>query len=504
MPARSVVIDRLSRFTGDHHEILTPAQFTQLAGRAGRRGIDTEGTAVTLWSPFVEFDHVAALAAATSFPLRSAFRPSYNMVANLIDRVDEVAAREFLSLSFAQYQADLHVVQLEGKLRRLRRTLAEQLAMAESSHGDIAAYARAARGERPGDDAVEATLASLKPGQVIDVEVGTFKGPAAVVATSQRSAGVKVSLITASGRLADVRANDFDSAPVVRAHIALPGAYAPRQRTYRDKVGQRVKSATHGSSTRRSGSGPKRPRDGVDPIRSDPQLASRLSAFYAAEDTKAEIDRLEKRLARRDGALGRRLDQVLGVLSATGAVTTGRWELTPSGRALTSIFHENDLLIWTALTAGIFDQLDPAELAGLVSSFVYEHRSPGDAPTPWFPNDRVRDRWQRIESLSREQGRIERSQGLEVHRDPDPGMYAAAYAWVSGTDLSDVLEADITGGDFVRSVRQLIDLLDQLAKVATDPATRSTAAAAAQSAYRDVVSTDAQTSAAVDAADGPT
>ena len=61
MPAKTVVIEKLTKFTGDHHAFLTPGEYTQLTGRAGRRGIDELGHAVVLWSPFVPFDQVAAL-----------------------------------------------------------------------------------------------------------------------------------------------------------------------------------------------------------------------------------------------------------------------------------------------------------------------------------------------------------------------------------------------------------------------------------------------------------
>ena len=84
MPARTVVIEKLSKFTGDHHEFLTPGEYTQLTGRAGRRGIDDVGYAVVLWSPFVPFDQVAGAGLQPLVPLSSAFRPTYNMAANLV------------------------------------------------------------------------------------------------------------------------------------------------------------------------------------------------------------------------------------------------------------------------------------------------------------------------------------------------------------------------------------------------------------------------------------
>ena len=75
MPAKCVVIEKLTKFTGDHHATLTPGEYTQLTGRAGRRGIDDLGNAIVLWSPFVPFAQVAALVSSRSFHLNSAFRP---------------------------------------------------------------------------------------------------------------------------------------------------------------------------------------------------------------------------------------------------------------------------------------------------------------------------------------------------------------------------------------------------------------------------------------------
>src|SRR5207253_5201390 len=84
MPARAVVIEKLSKFTGERHEFLTPGEYTQLTGRAGRRGIDVVGYAIVLWSPFVPFDQVAGLASRRTYALSSSFRPTYNMAANLV------------------------------------------------------------------------------------------------------------------------------------------------------------------------------------------------------------------------------------------------------------------------------------------------------------------------------------------------------------------------------------------------------------------------------------
>ena len=140
MPARSVVIEKLTKFTGDHHERLTPGEYTQLTGRAGRRGIDERGDAVVLWSPWVRFGEVAELAGSSSFHLRSAFRPTYNMAANLIRIHSRDEAHHLLNLSFAQYQADRDVVRLEARLERRRIARHELLSQAQSPYGDITEY----------------------------------------------------------------------------------------------------------------------------------------------------------------------------------------------------------------------------------------------------------------------------------------------------------------------------------------------------------------------------
>ncbi|MGH9102883.1 MAG: DEAD/DEAH box helicase, partial [Acidimicrobiales bacterium] len=130
MPARSVVIDSLTKFTGERHEQLTPGEYTQLTGRAGRRGIDERGFAVVPWSPWAPFSQVAGLASTRSYELTSSFRPTYNMTANLVHRYGPQEARHLLNLSFAQYRADAETVQLEARLEQSRAQAAAARAAA--------------------------------------------------------------------------------------------------------------------------------------------------------------------------------------------------------------------------------------------------------------------------------------------------------------------------------------------------------------------------------------
>ena len=182
MPARTVVIEKLTKFTGDHHEMLTPGEYTQLTGRAGRRGIDDVGHAVVLWSPFVPFEQVAALAGSRTFHLRSAFRPTYNMAANLVGTYTSEQAHHLLNLSFAQYQADRDVVRLEARLERVRAQPGRRPGQqAESPYGDIWEYRRrrdAVRGRPTGrDDRVESASPGCAPARSSTSAKGRYRGP---------------------------------------------------------------------------------------------------------------------------------------------------------------------------------------------------------------------------------------------------------------------------------------------------------------------------------------
>ncbi|QIM16465.1 DEAD/DEAH box helicase [Leucobacter insecticola] len=124
MPARAVAIERLDKFNGEQRVPLTSGEYTQLTGRAGRRGIDTEGHAVVVWSDGVDLESLAHLAGARSFPVRSSFRPTANMAVNLLQRMDVERARDTLELSFAQFQADRDVVDQARALRAEQDSLA--------------------------------------------------------------------------------------------------------------------------------------------------------------------------------------------------------------------------------------------------------------------------------------------------------------------------------------------------------------------------------------------
>ncbi|MEW6154608.1 MAG: DEAD/DEAH box helicase [Actinomycetota bacterium] len=508
MPARSVVIEKLSKFTGERHEFLTPGEYTQLTGRAGRRGIDPEGNAVVLWSPFVPFDQVAGLASTRTYTLTSSFRPTYNMAANLVRRYPPEAAHHLLNLSFAQYRADRDVVRLEAELERSERSLAGFRRDAECELGDVATYrdlVRAAAGEaRPAPLAKAGTLDEVRLGDVVVVEGGKSGGPAVVVSVSHRKGGdVRLGAVGADRRYLTLSARDFPVPPAVVGRVSLPTPYAPRNPGFQRKVAdalvrarlrpaRRPVTAARNRDRRRGRAGPEAgPAGPVNhPVHTCPDRRRHVRALERAERMEKDIRRLERTIAGRTESIARQFDRVLRVMGAFGYVD--EWSLTAGGELLTRIYHECDLLVAEAVRAGLFDGLDPAAVAALASAFTYETRGPAASaarPAPWFPSARVKRRWAELEKLARDLNQAEDEAGLPLTRPPDPGFFAAAYGWAAGEGLAEVIaDEEITGGDFVRNVKQLIDLLRQLGDVAPEPATAKAAREAADRLFRGVVS----------------
>jgi ATP-dependent RNA helicase HelY len=498
MPARSVVIESLSKFTGDHHEDLTPSQYTQLTGRAGRRGLDPVGHAIVLWSPWSGFDKVAALASSREFLLRSAFKPTYNMVVNLVRRHDRDQAHELLGRSFAQYQADRSIARLTNRRARRAALLVESEAAATCELGDVGEYRARRRAEREAfrrdraavADRIGAALADLVPGDVLRLRGHRL----AVLSVSHRKGGLRVRVIDTDARVEILGEDDFDGPPPAQAALRLPEPFDPRDRAVQRQLTAQLRKVRlrHGDAgPDPSGGGGPDGRAADLAVAACPDLQAHLAAAAERDRLLAQIADDDRRLAERTGSLIRQFDQIHHLLERWRVVDG--WSLTPTGTILSRLFHEADLLCALAIADGLLDDLTAPELAGVASSFTYEHRSKELAPPPWFPTARMRERAARIEALARRLVDDEHHLGLPGTRPPDPTIAALAHAWAAGDPLDEVLgEELLSGGDFVRNIKTLIDLLRQVATVAPDRRTAAVAAEAADSLLRGVVAASSE------------
>ncbi len=493
MPARSVVVEKLSKFTGEHHELLTPGEYTQLGGRAGRRGIDDVGYAIVLWDPFVSFDQVAGLASRRTYALTSSFRATYNMAANLVQRYEREEARRLLDLSFAQFHADRDAVTLTRQLDRTRAQLVRARDVAKHPSGDIEEYRSLLAGLDDARRAAHAAQASrldkLRPG---DVVMAPKRGGRAVVLKQERGrSGNRVLALTQQRTMVRWAPDDFPG-PIRRlANLELPRPFAPRSPSFQRATVAMLRRLPDMPSD-----------DDADALVEDLQARVRAHPLHGAAGTDValrsawqadrisrDVARLERRISGRTETLARQFDRVLSVLESWGYVTG--WELQPSGRLLSRLNTECDLVVAESLRTGLLDGVGAPALTAIVSSFVFQRRGPdSDEPMPprRWPDPVVRQRIGAIEKIWKDLRLTERDQRLSETRRPDPGFTAAAYAWAEGDDLADILEdEEMTGGDFVRNVKQVIDLLRQIADVAPEAATAATARAAADQCRRGVV-----------------
>ncbi|MGI9613396.1 MAG: DEAD/DEAH box helicase [Acidimicrobiales bacterium] len=500
MPARTVVIEKLTKFTGDHHEPLTPAQYTQLTGRAGRRGIDTHGDAMVLWSPYVRFEQVADLALSRNFVLTSSFRPTYNMAANLVRRYDPERARQLLNLSFAQFRADAGVVRSEQRVERLQDRRHQLERRIESEFGPVGELRAALAAGRPTGGTgspeelaheVAFALSQLVPGDVVDVDGPELVSPAVVIAVAFRKGGrIRVRLVSREGDVIEATPPDFDAPPLAVGKVELPEPYLPNSVSFAYEVGQ--------SLARRRLTAKKRRLAPTGDIRSAEDVpAPARKALRRLERIEGDLRDVQTAAARSAESLAGQFDRVIELLQSRGHLEISntdepedeRWSLTDSGQRLARLYHESDLLTIEALEDGLFDDLSVADVAALTSCLIYEERGSGPPIEPWFPSEELRRRFIDLQGMHLALVADEDDLQLPLTRKPDAGFMAIAHGWAAGGDLADVLaDEEITAGDFVRTAKQLIDLLRQLGALAIVPATGTAARAAAQAVHRDLVS----------------
>jgi ATP-dependent RNA helicase HelY len=489
MPARSVVLEKLTKWNGETHADVTPGEYTQLTGRAGRRGIDVEGHAVVLWQPGLDPRQVAGLASTRTYPLRSSFRPSYNMAVNLVGSLGRDQARTLLESSFAQFQADASVVGLARQISRNLEGL-EGYREAMTCHlGDADEYGKlraelkrretelARTGATQRRAAAAASLEQLKPGDVIRVPTGRRSGLAVVLDPGVGSNGDAHPLVVTedrwSGRLSSA---DFSQAVEPLAKVRVPKSFNARSPQSRRDMASTLRALDLPVEPR----GRRRSSAADDDRLASLRVALRRHPVHGCDDReshmrwaerwhrlRSETDNLERRVAGKTSSIARTFDRVCVVLDELGYLSGE--EVAPAGRSLARVYSESDLLAVESLRRGLWDDLSPAELAAVVSTLVYSARR-ADASNPLVPSGKVSVALDEMDRLWRSLSDVESGAGVQFLRRPDNGFAWATWRWAGGATLEQVLgdDPDMTAGDFVRWCKQIVDLLGQIALVAEE------------------------------------
>jgi ATP-dependent RNA helicase HelY len=382
MPARTVVLEKLTKWNGEAHVPITPGEYTQLTGRAGRRGIDIEGNAVVQWSPTVDSATAAGLASTRTYPLRSSFTPTYNMAINLIARFGRERAHGSLESSFAQFQADRAVIGLVKQIKKNENARLELIESAKCHLGDFQGYAKL----RSETKELERLL-------------------------SKRD-----------GR------RTFDN----------------RQRAHMESEIDGLRRAMRSHACHSC---------------NDREVHARFAE--RADRILRESQGLRARVENRTHVIAKTFDRICDVLTHLGYIE-GEKPL-PQGKILAKIYAESDLLLTETIRAGILDNLSAPELLAVASSMIFQSRSRDDY-APKMPHQNVTNALSEIIRIWAKLEEIENEFDVKTQKEPDFGFAYISYRWAQGNSLTSVLKgSDMSVGDFVRSTKQLMDLLMQIA-----------------------------------------
>ncbi|MGO1165910.1 MAG: DEAD/DEAH box helicase [Janibacter sp.] len=517
MPARTVVLEKLMKFNGESHVEITPAEYTQLTGRAGRRGIDVEGHALVVWSRGLDPMAVAGLASTRTYPLRSSFKPTYNMAVNLVAQVGRQTAKDVLETSFAQFQADRAVVGLATKIREQEESLE---AYSEAMHchlGDFREYAALRRrvtdvekegARRRGANRraeILVSLESLRVGDIIRIG-GRRSGLALVIAPPRSYKGEESAptVLTEHKHVRRLTPGDLDGPVAPFGRLAIPRGFNPKSAKQRSDLATTLRiKAPHEDA-------PSVRQHATDSAKGEDERLAQLRrelkdhpchqcperevhARWAARwwKLKRETSSLQRKVEHRTNSVAQTFERICVVLTERGYIGDDGESVTDLGSRLRRLYTEKDLLAAECLRGGAWQRLDPAELAAVVSMLVHEPRRDEHDAFPALPTDGVSDAWQDMLQRWSELEDLESSHALPQTGEPDAGIAWAVHRWASGRRLDEVLRgSDLTAGDFVRRCKQIVDLLGQVGDAAPQPHLRGVARTAVDKVMRGVVAAD--------------
>ncbi|MDP9800017.1 ATP-dependent RNA helicase HelY [Arcanobacterium wilhelmae] len=484
MPVSTVIIDELRKFNGEDFVNLTATEYTQLIGRAGRRGKDTIGTAVVIDTDELDMDVLGEVAKGQSEPLMSAFFPSYNTVVNLLANYSPGKAREIMGTSFAQYQRNADLGQVQGRLARVRARLAdveEELAR-KCERGNLVEYlrlragaARASKAQRKRAKAeyharIRDSFAQAATGMLYAYALDGELEYALVLSVGNG----KLRVINAFGEMYWLREDDLSAQMRLVGEIAIPFGRSLKEREVREQIADSIIDAVD----ERSELGVDRDLMGswdrfavrespeliAHPVHTCPDLAQHLREGEELVSLDARVAELEQMVASYDDSVAREFDATASVLERIGYLQRrdGTILLGPGADVLRGIHNEADLLVCEALSAPNLRQLSPAQFAGAVSAFLCDRRLGSRPPS----SGELRDSWRMIGVNVDYLLSLEADAGITRTPDPFPGAMGAVTRWAEGGDLERVLrEGHLVVGDFISAMRRLIDLLGQIEAV---------------------------------------
>lgn len=530
MPARTVVIGRMSKWDGRRRRVLIPNEFQQMAGRAGRRGMDAFGHVVVPYSPWLPFREMLDVATGPLEPVRSAFAVRYNTVLNLWDPPEGDRVRQMLERSLSQFQTNQRIRQLEDDVieiggdivgipkgcligldggdelledyRLLIGTLTtteQKLRRIEEEQARTLSALEASPWPEPGRQALRKVMRSASPGFVLhdrlhgwgvylgkaETGIGTFAFDRKITVVPEYrqidyvSDGNYVELpekirnqLTLGTMPEKVTIKDAKEIATQLRSLELPELEAMRDE-HRLRESDRI--ATEIALSAKVLEEACDQRQALISTR-DQHPCHRCPVRKEHRNHLHRIDRLEQERALLESILEREQDaedaRIRGVIRGIREVMDRfgymhRGYPTAKADMLASVFDNDGLILCELVDRGLLNALAPSDLAEVFSWFSFDRDFRyGNRLT--LPNHLLALR-KRIEDIEHTILGEERDHGLYISEGHNSTFYGAARAWSNGQSMIQITESiELSEGDLVLTFNKTIDLLRQVREMLDD------------------------------------